>query len=207
MYANQPKPVVRKRSTADARPAHAASVSPIGQSRMASCRSMAADWIGTVGTGVVGLAGIASTLWTSKQGRKSEHESAVKAIRLERERLRLQICREEYLSYLRVVESAFDLQSRIRHDYAAGEINQDARRAADSKLVELIEHVVRLRLCAPALIVDKADELRKVIAGVFADTLTSGGALLDLYAEAQRVLTDEMSADLDRREQEIASGV
>ncbi|GAA2617357.1 hypothetical protein GCM10010399_55440 [Dactylosporangium fulvum] len=164
---------------------------------------MAADWIGTVSTAVVGLAGISSTLWTTNRARKSERELAMNAVTVERDRLQLQLCREEYLAYLRVVESAFDLQNKIRHTYATDEIEQDTYQAADAKLVELIEHVVRLRLCAPELIVDKADNLRKTIAGMFEQTLANGGALLDTYAEAQRALTNVMREDLDRRERAI----
>ncbi|WP_130330608.1 hypothetical protein [Micromonospora kangleipakensis] len=124
----------------------------------------------------------------------------------EQQRLQSQRCREEYVSYLRALESAFDLQSKIRHQFAAGEITQDSRQAADAKLVELIEHVVRLRLCAPdPVVIERADNLRKVVAGMFEETLANGGALLDMYAEAQQELTDAMRADLDRQERATAA--
>lgn len=112
--------------------------------------------------------------------------------------------REEYLSYLRALESAFDLQNKLRHEYAAGGLTQASRLATDAKLVELIEHVVRLRLCAPTLIIDMADHLRKVVATMFEETMVDGGALLDTYAEAQQELTDAMRTDLDRLERAIS---
>ncbi|MEU7612330.1 hypothetical protein [Micromonospora sp. NPDC049204] len=164
---------------------------------------MAVDWVGAISTGAVGLAGIAGTAWAAGQQRKSAREEAARAVTVERLRLQAQIRREEYLSYLRALESAFDLQNKIRHEYADGGVTQASRLAADAKLVEVIEHAVRLRLCARRPIIDMADHLRKVVAAMFEETLVDGGALLDTYAEAQQELTEAMRADLDRLEHVI----
>lgn len=74
---------------------------------------MALDWVGTLGTGIVGLAGIAATYWSASKARIAQAKDLQFRINADNDRIRLTDQRRIYAAFMGAVSSYVVIGQRL----------------------------------------------------------------------------------------------
>jgi hypothetical protein len=127
---------------------------------------VAADWVGNLVTGAVGIAGVAGTYWTGRASR----DAAVAQAREQREHAlqdRLYAERREaYVGYLEAVQGARHALTQIRGLPTSPENGTEANELRAAALAEVSLRRTQLRLAGPPRVRDFANQLHGHLADV-----------------------------------------